>query len=92
MEEPSLPLKGGAEAGKPSSHLPHTYLLPGVHGDLAQAPPISVPRRTPCLAPKLSWAFGDEEGLKARVRAQMGWVKAGGAGDLTPTSFSPSLP
>lgn len=91
MEEPSLPLEGGAEAGKPSSHLPHTYLLPGL-GDLAWAPPISVPRRTPCLAPNLSWAFGDEEGGKARIRAQMGWVKAGGAGDLIPVSFPPSLP
>lgn len=92
MEEPSLPLEGGAEAGKPSSHLPHTHLLPGVLGRLAWAPPISVPRKTPRLVPDLSWPFGDEEGGKARVRAQMGWVKAGSAGDLTPTSFPPSLP
>lgn len=77
MEEPSLPLEGGAEAGKPSSHLPHTHLLPGVLGHLAWAPPISVPRKTPRLVPDLSWPFGDEEGGKARVRAQMGWVKAG---------------
>lgn len=61
-----LLLEGGAEAGKPGSRPPHP--CPDVPGDLAGAPAHlgtqedSLPHRMP-----FPWAFGEDEGRKARV-------------------------